>query len=67
MRKMTSIQHDWIGKAVELDAAGVGLTEIGRRLGVHRSSVYRALVRARGKGKRQLKKDGDVPKVSQER
>ena len=67
MRRGTSIPRDWIGKAVELDAAGVGLTEIGRRLGVHRSTVYGALVRVRGKGKRHLKKDGDVPKASEER
>ena len=43
---------DWVQKAIELDAEGWTLTPIARRFGVHKSTVYGALVRARGKGKR---------------
>ena len=57
-------EPDWVRKAIELDAEGWTLTPIARRFGVHKSTVYGVLVRARGKGKRadRLKKaaeDGD--------
>jgi transposase len=43
---------DWAKKAIELDAEGWTLTPIAKQLGVHKSTVYGVLVRARGKGKR---------------
>jgi transposase len=63
--RRNNASRDWVGKAIELDAAGIGLTEIARRLGVHRSTVYGALVRVRGKGKRQPKKEIDSNTPSQ--
>jgi predicted DNA-binding protein (UPF0251 family) len=39
--------YAWESEAIRLDLEGLKLTQIARQLGVHRSSVYRVLKRAK--------------------